>query len=181
MVRLAGQLFELARLEYGGVKPDKECFSLVELVQDVFQKFELAAEARELHLTADYSPELPAVQADLGMIERLLTNLLDNAVRHTPQGGSVQVQLRHRGGKVSVQVADTGPGVAPELREGLFSRSSMMGQPQRLGRGRVGLVVVQRILQLHDSEIRLLEQDKGGAAFGFSLATSASISAPSLT
>jgi signal transduction histidine kinase len=84
--RLAQELFELARLEYGVVKPEKESFALADLVQDVFQKFELAAEARQQRLVPDIAPGLPVVSADLGMIERVLTNLLDNAIRHTPEG-----------------------------------------------------------------------------------------------
>ncbi|WP_368735122.1 sensor histidine kinase, partial [Escherichia coli] len=66
--KLAQELFELARLEYGVVKPQKEPFSLSELLQDVFQKFELAAEARNQRLHADIAPGIPPVFADLSMI-----------------------------------------------------------------------------------------------------------------
>src|SRR5262245_27996549 len=117
--RLAQELFELARLEYGVVKPETERFSLADLVQDVFQKFELAAEARQQRLIASIAADLPAVTADLGMIERVLANLLANAIRHTPARGAIEVELRHVGGEVVVQVSDTGPGIPPALREGL--------------------------------------------------------------
>ncbi len=72
------------------MKPQKEPFSLSELVQDVFQKFELAAEARQQRLLADIQPGIPQVFADLSMMERVLTNLLDNAIRHTPSGGEIR-------------------------------------------------------------------------------------------
>jgi signal transduction histidine kinase len=68
---LSQSLFELARLEYGFVQPEFESFSLRDLVQDVFQKFELAAESRHISLQADLAPQLPAVRADLGMMERV--------------------------------------------------------------------------------------------------------------
>ena len=71
----------LARLESGGVQAEREPFSLVDLVQDVFQKFELTAQARGVALHARIPPRVPVVSADLGMIERVLTNLLDNALR----------------------------------------------------------------------------------------------------
>jgi len=167
--RLAQELFELARLEYGAVKPEKERFSLAELTHDVFQKFELAAEARSLTLTADFASDLPLVTADLGMIERVLTNLLDNAIRHTPEGGEVRVELRHHDGVVTVHVADTGPGIPAELRDDLFTRPSVMARAQRESGGGLGLVIVQRILSLHGSDIRLLDRPGRGAVFSFGL------------
>ncbi|NPT56893.1 HAMP domain-containing sensor histidine kinase [Paraburkholderia elongata] len=167
--RLAQALFELARLEHGNVQPALEPFSLVDLVQDVFQKFELPAEARHIQLRADFPHRLPAVHADLAMIERVLTNLLDNAIRHTPAGGSIDVDLAHKDGKVSVTVSDTGPGIPAEQREGLFERPFSSGGAHR--GGGLGLLIVQRMLQLHHSQIRLLERAETGTAFCFELAT----------
>lgn len=169
--RLAQELFELARLEYGAVKPDKEPFSLSDLVQDVFQKFELAAEARRQRLRPDIAPDLPVISADFGMIERVLTNLLDNAIRHTPVGGEIQVTLRREAADVLVQVSDSGPGIPEPLQKTLFTRPTF-----RTGRrdspGGLGLVIVRRILQLHGSDIRLLPQAGRGAVFQFRLGAS---------
>lgn len=166
--RLAQELFELARLEYGVVKPQKEAFSLSELVQDVFQKFELAAEARQQKLRADIRPGIPLVSADLSMIERVLTNLLDNAVRHTPAGGEIEVRLWPQGAKVMVQINDSGPGIPQELRSDLFIRPSIVSHARRHASG-LGLMIVKRILQLHDSDITLVEQQNSGACFRFSV------------
>lgn len=168
--RLAQELFELARLEYGVVKPDREQFSLSDLVQDVFQKFELAAEARRQRLVPDIAPDLPVVSADFGMIERVMTNLLDNAIRHTPVGGEIQVRLRRHGDGVVVQVSDSGPGIPDVLQKHLFARPSFK-TGRRESTGGLGLVIVQRILQLHGSDIRLLPQDDRGAVFQFHLNT----------
>jgi signal transduction histidine kinase len=173
--RLAQELFELARLEYGVVKPEKENFALADLVQDVFQKFELAAEARHQQLKPDIAPGLPVVSADLGMIERVLTNLLDNAIRHTPAGGQIEVQLRPANAGVAVQVSDTGPGIPGELQKGLFMRPVFMSGARSDGSssGGLGLVIVQRILQLHGSDIRLVQQPDKGAVFRFQLSGAA--------
>ena len=171
--RLAQELFELARLEYGVVKPDKESFALADLVQDVFQKFELAAEARHQRLVPRIASGLPVVNADLGMIERVLTNLLDNAIRHTPEGGEIVVQLRTaEAGEdgvagVQVEVSDTGPGIPKELQPVLFTRPAFSSSGGRSGG--LGLMIVRRILQLHGSEIRLLPQPGKGAVFAFQL------------
>ncbi|MFI3309924.1 sensor histidine kinase [Ewingella allii] len=166
--RLAQELFELARLEYGVVKPQKEPFSLCELVQDVFQKFELAAEARGQKLNADIMPDIPLVNADLGMIERVLTNLLDNALRHTPEGGTIHVRLWKQAHEVMVQVNDSGPGIAPELKANLFVRPSILSTNKHRAGG-LGLMIVRRILQLHGSDIELLDQPHSGASFQFAV------------
>ena len=171
--RLAQEVFELARLEYGVVKPEKESFALADLVQDVFQKFELAAEARHQRLTPDIAPGLPVVSADLGMIERVLTNLLDNAIRHTPMGGEIVVQLRAHNAGVSVQVSDTGGGIPSELQKSLFMRPVFMSgsRTESSGSGGLGLVIVKRILQLHGSDIQLVPLPEKGAVFRFQLSS----------
>jgi len=166
--RLAQELFELARLESGLVQPELDTFALPELVQDVIQKFELAAEARRQRLNTDFPRDLPPVRADLGMIERVLTNLLDNAIRHSPPGSQVSVRLGRAAQAVEVRVSDTGPGIPPQLRDGLFIRASVLSQYRRDGGG-LGLVIVQRILQLHRSEVHLVDEPGQGAVFRFLL------------
>ncbi|QKV62649.1 HAMP domain-containing histidine kinase [Pseudomonas sp. 43A] len=166
---LAQSLLELVRLEHGFVQPVLERFSLIDLVQDIFQKFELTAEARQVELKAHFVPNLPTVCADLGLIERVLTNLVDNALRHTPQGGEIEFDLKHQGALVDVTVSDTGPGIAPELREGLFLRPFNIGGARR--DGGLGLRIVHRILQLHGRDIQLLDMSGRGATFRFSLST----------
>lgn len=166
--RLAQELFELARLESGLVRLEPETFSLPELAQDVVQKFELAAEARQQRLTTAIDQELPPVRADLGMIERVLTNLLDNAIRHTAPGGRIELRLGAARGGVQVRVSDNGAGIPEALRAGLFTRASVLANGPRDGGG-LGLVIVHRILQLHHSDIRLVERPEPGAVFEFDL------------
>lgn len=169
--RLAQEMFELARLEYGVVKPEMEQFFLADLLQDVFQKFELAVEAKKQRLMADIAPGLPPVTADLAMIERVLVNLIDNAIRATAEGGAITVQLQPHGqGGTEVMVRDTGPGVSSELQAYLFERpvfTGTLGQEARSGG--FGLMIVHRILQLHKSTIRLMSQPGAGAVFRFVL------------
>jgi len=156
---LAQSLFELARLEHGMVQAMPEDFSIVDLTQDVLEKFALPADAKHLQLRAGVPPTLPAVTADLGMIERVLTNLLDNAIRHTPAGGTVEVDLASQNGSVAVTVSDTGPGIPPALRESLFQRPFPSGGAHR--GGGLGLLIVQRMLQLNGSQVRLVEGQVG--------------------
>lgn len=166
--RLAQELFELARLEHGVVKAKKEPFSLAELLQDVFQKFELSTEARQQKLVASMPTGLPLVDADLGMIERVLTNLLDNAIRHTPDNGHIEIALWSEQDKVMVRLKDSGPGISAELKENLFVRPSILSN-QKYRPGGLGLMIVRRILQLHDSDISLVDIPQGGACFEFAI------------
>jgi signal transduction histidine kinase len=142
---------------------------MVDLAQDVLEKFALPAEAKQLHLRAGVPPMLPAVRADLGMIERVLTNLLDNAIRHTPAGGTVEVDLAAEDGKVAVTVSDSGPGIPAALRESIFNRPFPSGGAHR--GGGLGLLIVQRMLQLNGSQIRLVDTPVG-ATLRFALPVS---------
>jgi signal transduction histidine kinase len=166
--RLAQELFELARLESGLVQPEWESFSLPDLVQDVLQKFELAVQARRQHLSADIPLALPVVRADLGMIERVLTNLLDNAIRHTPEDTRITVTAQAMPEGVRLEVGDTGPGIPETLRADLFCRASG-GYRNSSHSGGLGLVIVQRILQLHGGGIQLADGLDKGAVFRFTL------------
>ncbi|MDU2497500.1 MAG: HAMP domain-containing sensor histidine kinase [Klebsiella grimontii] len=166
---LSQQLFELARLEHGGIKPQPETFVLAELVQDVAQKFDLPIATRNIGLRLELATGLPPITADLSMIERVLTNLLDNAIRHTPEGGLIRLAARRSGPEFIVEVADSGPGIGSELRATLFERPSVLAPgAQSASRGGLGLMIVRRMLQLHGGDIRLLDAP-AGACFQFTL------------
>jgi signal transduction histidine kinase len=167
---LAQELFELARLEYGVVKLEKEPFSVADLVQDVFHKFELAAESRRQRLVPIIAADLPVIAADVGMIERVLANLLDNAIRHTPPGGTIEVQVGRHVDGIDVRVSDTGPGIPEALQKTLFVRPSVYSGT-RESAGGLGLVIVRRILQLHGSDIHIVQRPSWGASFQFSLSS----------
>lgn len=151
---LAQQLFELARLEHGVVTPQCERFSLPDLVQDVLQKFELPFDNAQLQFHVDIQPGLPMIDADMSMIERVLTNLIDNAIRHTPLGGNITLRIWNQDQKVLLELEDSGPGISYELSQTLFERPSIIDTNRR-DNGGLGLVIVRRMLQLHRGDIVL--------------------------
>jgi signal transduction histidine kinase len=168
---LAQELFELAKLECEEVRPNWERFSLWELAQDVVRKFELAAQGKGVRTVLDIADDIPPVYADIGMIERVLTNLIDNALRHTPEGGEIRMELR-RGlkARVEVRVIDTGSGIAEEYLPELFERHAPFRENRRKTHGAgLGLLIVRRILQLHGSPIEAMNGPERGAVFAFSL------------
>lgn len=170
--KLARELFELARLEYGSVQLEPESFSMVDLVQDVFGKTELAAQQKNIQLVADFPDALPTVVADVGLIERALTNLIDNAIRHSHANSTTRITLaNNQAGQVWVRVIDYGEGVAQSLRSALLSRPSPFSGKQLGDRGGLGLLIVRRILQLHDSDIEWADTPGGGTTFSFVLPT----------
>ena len=156
---LAQSLLELVRLEHGFVQPVLERFSLTDLAQDIFQKFELTAEARQVELKATFAPNVSAACADLGIDRAGADQPVRQRLAPYAAGGEIELGLRPQGSFIEVTVSDTGPGIAPELREGLFLRPFNIGGARR--DGGLGLRIVHRILQLHGREIQLI--DSAGA------------------
>ncbi len=175
VAHMAQELFELAKLECEEVQPNIERFSVQELIQDVVQKFELTANNKGVHLTARFLRAIPLVYGDIAMIERVFTNLIDNALRHTPEGGHIVVALSlQRDDKVLVQVEDSGSGIASEHLPGLFERDSpLRAAPRKHTGGGLGLLITKRILELHGSTIDAISAQGLGAMFTFSLPTTA--------
>ncbi|NJA07406.1 HAMP domain-containing protein [Methylococcaceae bacterium WWC4] len=167
--RLAQELFELAKLECDDASLNPESFNLAELLQDVAQKYRLQAEQRGVSLQAELRPDLPIVAADIGLIERLLTNLIDNALRHTPKGGRVRLDAWPARGRVAVAVGDTGIGISPEYLPTLCDWDSPLARRARADGGGFGLIVVGKIAQLHGSRLQVESTLGVGSEFRFDL------------
>jgi len=162
--RLSQQLFELARLQSATQVLQRDRFRLDELVHDTVQKFELSAQPPPVTLTGP-PPGQVEMEGDLQLIDRALTNLIDNAVRHGPGARPVRVSLLRRGRGATVLVEDSGPGLPGEL-----ARRLDRGQPVREppperpggGFGGLGLAIAQRIAWLHGGSLRTLPSPQGG-------------------
>jgi signal transduction histidine kinase len=173
--QLAHELFELARLEHAVVAPEEEPFSLGDLVHDVVQKLALLAGERRQRLAADVASNLPNVIGSVPLIERALTNLLDNAIRHSNAGDEIGIVLRATRRGVEVVVRDDGPGIRPELLEALRGPGSALGS-RHSDRG-LGLSIVRRILEIHGSRLELESSERGTRARFELRAESRSVSA----
>lgn len=168
------ELFELARLESKEMKPELESFPIAELVQDVVQEFRLAAEQKKVRLEMRLPGDIPLVSADIGLIQRVLQNLIQNAIKHTEEGGSVKVVLSADVQRVVVRVEDTGCGIPRDELVQIFDRfyqadaGSGMAKPT----GGLGLAIVKRILELHGSAVEAASTVGEGTVFQFSLPVS---------
>lgn len=173
--RLVQSVFELATLERPHFRPRVERFSLAEAIHDATSKF--AGRARESGITivTEGAERYAMVDGDVALIERVLDNLLDNALRHARGADRVTLSLSEEEGGVRVTVRDNGEGFSLD-RVGAIAR----GDPETRDGGRadtdrpgLGLSIVRRILQLHDSRLEVGQAADRGAAFSFLLARSA--------
>jgi len=162
---LIDELFELAKLDFKGATLVTEAFRLDELASDVLQKFRLLADSRGIDLALEADAALPAVEADLGLIERVFDNLIGNALKHTPAGGHIAVSLREQAGGVCASVVDDGPGIAAADLTRIFERHYRAGAQPGAG---LGLAITRRILELHGASIRA-EAPGVGSVFSFTL------------
>jgi signal transduction histidine kinase len=167
--RLAQGLFDLAKLDAQETLPKFERFCLQELMQDVVQKFTRAANERQICLLFEFQPAISVVEADIAMIELLLSHLVDNAIRHSPPAGMVRVILDSNSDKVQVLIWNSGAEIAESLLSGLFDRDSLLRY--RLGHDQIGLglLIVKRIAQLHAGTIEVASNLESGTTFKFNL------------
>ncbi len=171
LTQLVKELFELSKLDAGRIQPVKERFSLAELLQDVVQKFALKALEHNISLKMDVHTGAFMVFADIALIERVLENLIDNALRYTPNGGEVVLRLVDKADKVEVEIADTGIGLEAEDVPFIFERYYCANKPTLYSKNStgLGLAIVKKILDLHDSAIAVESQVNKGSVFRFPL------------
>ncbi|MFN3494628.1 MAG: sensor histidine kinase [Hydrogenophaga sp.] len=166
-------LFELSKLDAGRATPQTEVFCLAELLQDVVQNYQLTAQQRGIALHLSTGSQAKArVVADIAMIERVLQNLIDNALRHTGVGGTVELAIENHGAFMNISVSDTGQGIRSEHLPHIFERYWRAPEVDDHGAGTssgLGLAIVKRILELHGSAVKVQSEFKRGTRFGFEL------------
>ena len=168
---LVSELFELSMLDSPDVAIRHEVFSLGDLVQDVLQKFRLAAEEKKVHLTVRIEEGIPFAVGDIALMDRVLENLIGNALRHTPENGRITIEMEKVGSGLAVRVSDTGCGIPPERLSHLFDPiPGRFADPGRDGESAgLGLVIARRILELHGSDIAVQSTVDEGSTFTFHL------------
>jgi PAS domain S-box-containing protein len=174
--RLVSDLLQLAELDGDDAAPASEDFALGELIQDVIQKHAPDAMRRRIETRLAVVGSAAPVFADIALVERLLTGLMENALRHTPAGGSVILQaaydIAHMPGRAEVTVRDTGEGIASADLEGLFDRyhsTERIAGSSTTPHGGLGLAIARRIVQLHGGELRVSSRPGAGTEVTFDL------------
>jgi len=174
LARLVSDLFELAELDAGHIAMKPERFELAELAHDVVQAFTLGARAKRVTLRVRAEGRPVTLVGDLRLLERVLENLLHNAIRFTPEGGEVILTCSRSNDRAEVRVTDTGPGIAPADRAHLFNRFYSGRQPSDhvSATTGLGLAIARRVVELHGGTLTAAEPSEGGAEFIASLPAS---------
>jgi two-component system sensor histidine kinase KdpD len=164
--RLVRNLLDMTRLEAGAVKVQKEAQPFEEVVGGALTRLEDRLRGRQLR--TDVPPDLPLAAFDAVLVEQLLVNLLENALKYTPPASPIDIEARERQGMLAVTVADRGPGVQPRDRERIFEKFYRAQGGQGGGVG-LGLAICRGIVTAHGGDIGVDERPGGGASFRFTL------------
>lgn len=167
--RLVDELFELAALEAREKQPVPEPFPVAELVHDVAHKHVPEAGKKSVTLSVTGNPQIPQAYADLAMTERVLDNLIGNAIAYTPEGGQITVEIGEAGGEPEVSVRDSGPGIADKDLAHIFEPFYRGDGDSVSGHAGLGLAIARRIMTLQGGELRAGNSAKGGAIFSIRL------------
>ena len=169
LTQLVDNLLTLARLETPSFQLERGPLSLGALLEDAVLQVGDLAEARGLALSLNLTPGLPRLQADRARLKQAVLNLLDNALKYTPSGGSVAVEARADAGRVICTISDTGEGIPaddlPYIFDKLFRARRAHGRPVE-GSG-LGLTIVQQIIRAHGGDISVASTPGQGTVFSF--------------
>jgi signal transduction histidine kinase len=160
---LIDDLFELSRLEAGDISWSLERVPLRELVSETIEAMRLEAEVKGVAVVAEVPDQLRPARANPEKLQRVLFNLIQNAIRHTPADGSVVVRAEPVQSGIEVEIADSGDGIAPDERERVFTAFYRGGvEASRTGDGAgLGLAVSRAIVEAHGGRIWLAESPRG--------------------
>ncbi len=142
-----------------------------EIVRKIADNHLLPAEKQELKLTVNVADDVPIINADANMLERAITNLVDNAIKYTPNGGTVQVGVKREDNRIIVSVSDTGYGVSPENQRHLFERHVRIPRQEHKkvkGSG-LGLFIVKSVATRHGGDAWVTSVENQGSTFYLSI------------
>ncbi|MGD8404348.1 MAG: HAMP domain-containing sensor histidine kinase [Anaerolineales bacterium] len=168
MHRMVLDLLDLARLDAGTADLKMAPVDLRVLLGSVEEKFSLQAQKAEVNLTLDLSTDLPTLVADGDRMAQIFTNLVDNALRHTPKGGQVAIQAQPTPSEMEIRVIDNGLGIPPDAVPHIFERfyqadlSRAGGEKHGAG---LGLAIVHEIVAAHGGRITVRSQEGLGTTF----------------
>ncbi|NQV16260.1 HAMP domain-containing histidine kinase [bacterium] len=169
--RQVSELFELSKLEAKQIQPTLEPFSISELMQDISLKFGKLAESLELELITDIPHNLPLVNGDIAMIDRVLSNLIRNATEYTPAGGTITLAVQQKEKTVSILISDTGQGIPAKDLPNIFDRFYTGGKKTIKGSTStgLGLTIAAKMVEAHEQKIEVKSEAGKGTSFSFEL------------
>jgi signal transduction histidine kinase len=167
--RLVNDLLDLARMDAGQVEFRQERADVNAIVGSVLERLGLKAQEVEIRLKSDL-PELPTIIGDGDRLAQVITNLIDNAIDHTPAGGMVKVYGSQEGGWITIHIEDTGPGIAQEELSRIFERFYQLDKSRFSKRGAgLGLAISREIIEAHQGMLDAKSIEGRGSRFSIRL------------
>ena len=168
---LIDDLFDLAQMDAGGLRLDRQPSSISDLVSDTLESFAALADRRGIVLAGGAEPGVDPVSVDVRLIGRVLSNLVGNALRHTPAGGTVTVRAGPVDGQVQIDVSDTGEGIFPQDLDRVFERfyRGEKSRSRATGGSGLGLAIAKGIVEAHGGRIWVESEPGAGATFHFTV------------
>lgn len=165
--RLIEDILNISQLEVGTARVEMGAVDLVRLLRQIVQDHLGAADEKQIDLTLKLAPKVPKVRGDKQRLSVLMTNLIGNAIKYTPQGGHVNVTLEVHERCVEVVVADTGIGIAPEDQAHVFEKfyRAVSDDVQMVTGTGLGLAIAREVARLHGGDIRLESVPAKGSRF----------------
>jgi PAS domain S-box-containing protein len=166
--RLMRELLDLSKIESGAVTPVLAAIRPSTLISGAIEPLRLQVESHGIRLDVDAPPDLPAVSVDRSQIERVITNLVTNAMRATAAGGAITVAAAQRGAEIAISVADTGTGIPRESLSRIFE--PFVQVPHGVGGGAgLGLTISRRIVEAHGGQLTVQSSPGQGSVFRFTV------------
>lgn len=164
--RLVGNLLDMSRIEGGALKPEKDWYSIGEVIESVVQRLEPSA--NEHPLSVEMEPDLPLLLLDFAQVYQVITNILENALKHTPPGTRIEVRAGKTGDTIVVDIQDNGPGVPREHLPHLFDKFYQVEKGEHNGTG-LGLAIARGLVEAHGGHITASDRPGGGLQIRFTL------------
>jgi len=174
MDRMIQDLLDIARIESGGLVVERTEVAVAPLVEEATAMSQPLAEKSGQRLACAIGPDLPAISADRHRLLQILSNLLGNAVKFTPAGGTITLAAERTGDAVEFRVTDTGTGIAPENLPRLFDRFWQARRGDRRGLG-LGLPIVKALVDAHGSEVEVESTVGQGTTFRYRIRAAAPV------
>jgi PAS domain S-box-containing protein len=168
MAQLVHDLLDITRMQAGRLALTPEPLRLRSLINETLEAHETLAAPKGLHLGCQVQSDLPEIMADRARLQQVLANLIGNAVKFTPDHGSIHVKACRQDDHILVAVKDTGPGIAPEQQAHVFSRFWQPQESRHQGSG-LGLAIAKGIVVAHGGEIWLQSTVGKGTTVYFTL------------
>lgn len=167
LTQLINDLLNFSRYQSGQQKLERSVCALDDLLERARSRHAEAAAAKQIVLQLELGAPLPRIQADIGQLDRVMDNLLDNAIRHTPKGGQIRLQARRHGERVIVSVEDSGEGIAYSQQGRIFEPFVQVGRKK--GGAGLGLALCKEIVQLHGGRMGVYSRPEHGTQFYMAL------------